>query len=80
MIEIGPLTDMNRRRAQIRELASIDSRTSTCMALLARHVMSKHHRFEFAAPPRVLLVTIVQCPNTSTPTFVNGANCKVQSI
>ena len=54
--EIGPLIDMNRRRAQIRELASIDSRTSTCIDLLARHVMSKNHRFESAVPPRVLLV------------------------
>ena len=77
--DAGPRRAKNHLSAQMNELASIDSNTSMCMALLLKQVNTRPQRFEFAAPPLVFLVTTVQGPNASKPTLLNGAAGSIRS-
>ena len=61
-----------RLRAHRNELPSIVSTSSIWIALLAMHRNTRPQRFEFAAPPIVLLVCTVHDPNTSMSTLVKG--------
>jgi hypothetical protein len=78
----GPCKVKNRLRAQINELVSIVSNTSIWTAPWNRFIPSawpafKHvnispQRFALTAPPLSFRVWILQGPNTSNPTLVNG--------
>ena len=78
-METGPRSAKNLLRAQMNELASMDSNSSMWTARLLRQVNTSPQRLELAAPPRVFRERIVQGPKTSKPTFVKGGATSVLS-
>ena len=65
--------EKNLLKAHINELASMVSRSSMWIALLARHVKTRPQRLLSAAPPLVCLVCTVHGLNASKPALVKGS-------
>ena len=78
-METGPRNAKNLLRAQMKELASMDSNSSMWIARLLRQVNTSPQRLELAALPCVFRERIYQGPKTSKPTFVKGGATSILS-
>lgn len=72
IILTGPLIEINLLSALMNEDELSSSTTSRWTLRVVKQVKIMAQRFEFAAPPRVFLVIMVQGPKVSMPTLVNG--------
>lgn len=68
----SPLIEINLLSALMNEDELSSSTTSRWTLRVVKQVKIMAQRFEFAAPPRVFLVIMVQGPKVSMPTLVNG--------